>query len=117
MGDRPLSATLLSTLAALAGSPITASVLGLAIGVGLLLLTKRASRMVLPEDPQLGMAKMLAVILGGLVGAVAVLTVLYLYARSSLAPFGLAMATGFLVLATYELFKFGGPAAVSGRRR
>jgi hypothetical protein len=98
-------------------NPFAAGFLGLVSGAGLLLLTKRASRLVTPDDPTIGMAKALAVIFCGLAGAVAALTLLHLFARAAVLPFGAAISAGFLLAATIELFKFGGFAAVSGRRR
>ena len=70
-----------------------------------------------PEDPVIGMAKVLALVAFGLVIAVASLTILFFHARAAIPPFGLAMTAGFLLVASYELFRFGGFAAVSGRRR
>jgi hypothetical protein len=96
---------------------VLAGVLGVSLGVALLFLTKRASRLMTPEDPAVGMAKVLATVGAGLALAVASLAILYLYARPALAPFGLSLAAGFLVVAFVELFRFGGVAAVSGRRR
>ncbi len=83
----------------------------------MLFVTKRASRLLTPESLAIGMAKILLVVGSSLVAAVVALTLLYLYARSALAPFGLALAVSFLAMVSIELFKFGGVAAVSGRRR
>lgn len=116
-GVTPLTDALSSALSPLSEYPALAGVLGLALGIGLLLLTKRASRLMTPEDPAIGMAKVLALVAFGLVIAVAALTLLFFNAPGAIAPFGVAMAAGFLAVASYELFKFGGPAAASGRRR
>ena len=116
-GVGPLTDALSGALSSLSSSPVLAGILGFGLGVGLLLLTKRASRLMTPDDPVVGMAKVLAVVLTGMVVAVAALALLYFNARPALAPFGLAMTAGFLLVAVYELFKFGGYAAVSGRRR
>lgn len=90
---------------------------GLAVGAGVLFATKAASRLLVPEDPYIGMAKVLASVLGLMAVCVALLTALFFWARHGLAPFGLGLVVGFLVPATIELVRFGGRSAVYYKRR
>lgn len=114
---RPLSDVLSHALSPVSASAPLAVALGLVAGAALLWLTKRASTFLTPEDPALGMAKVLALTGLGLVLAASSLSLLHLFARPAVLPFGVAMAASFLLVATYHLFRFGGVAAVSGRRR
>lgn len=94
-----------------------AAVLGLALGAGLLLASRAASRLITPDDPAIGMAKVLVANTAVMALAVAALVVCFLYARAALTFFGIALVAGFLGLASFELFRFGGPATGVGRRR
>jgi hypothetical protein len=70
-----------------------------------------------PEDPAVGMAKVL--VANGLVMIVAVasLALFFFFARDALATFGIALVAGFLAAASVELFRFGSPRTVGARRR
>ena len=109
-----LSASLLTTGTSAA---LLAAASGLALGVILLVAARSASRLITPDDPAIGMAKVL--VANTLVMAVAVgsLFACYAWARFALTPFGIALVAGFLVAASVELFRFGGPATGAARRR
>lgn len=98
-------------------NPFAAAILGVLLGVGLLYVSKRASRLITPEDPAIGMAKVLVVNTAVMATALAALFVYYFAARGALSWFGIALVAGFLTAASVELFRFGGLATGVGRRR
>ncbi len=101
----------------LPANPLLAVVLGLALGIGLLFASRRASRLITPDDPAIGMAKVLVANFAIMAVAVACLTAYYLFGRPALPYFGIAMVAGFLAAASIELFRFGGLATGGTRRR
>lgn len=113
---RELSAPTLATgTLALIVNPLVAAVLGLALGIGLLLVVRRSSRLITPDDPEIGMAKVLVANMAVMAAAVLALTAFFFLARPALAWFGIALVAGFLTTASVELFRFGGLA--TGVRR
>ena len=101
---------------ALLANPLLAAVLGFVFGAGLLLVSRRASTLITPDDPAIGMAKVLVANTAVMAAAVAMLTVYFYAARGALTFFGIALVAGFLGLASVELFRFGGPATGVRRR-
>jgi hypothetical protein len=97
--------------------PLPAAVLGLASGGVLLLVSKWAVRLMTPEDPAIGMAKVLLV--NGALMSVALgsLAAFYVWSRSSLAWFGIPLALSFLFVASVELMRYGGGSANRALRR
>jgi hypothetical protein len=117
-GSGKLSAPTVSIGApALLADPLLAAVLGLALGVGLLFASRRASRLITPDDPAIGMAKVLVANAAVMCAALASLAAYYVFARAALSFFGIALVAGFLVSASVELFRFGGLATGVTRRR
>lgn len=102
---------------ALLANPLMAVVLGLALGAGMLLASRSASKLLTPDDPAIGMAKVLVVNMAVMGIAIASLLVYFYVARAALTFFGIALVAGFLGLASIELFRFGGPMTGVGRRR
>lgn len=102
---------------ALLANPLLAAVLGVTLGASLLLASRRASKLITPDDPAIGMAKVLVANTAVMAVAILGLFAYYSFARAALAFFGIALVAGFLVLASVELFRFGGPTTGVARRR
>lgn len=102
---------------ALLANPLLAAVLGFALGTGLLLASRRASRLITPDDPAIGMAKVLVANAAVMLAAIGALAGYFFAAPAALPFFGIALVTGFLVTASVELFRFGGLTTGVGRRR
>jgi hypothetical protein len=114
---RALSISLLTTGNAGLFAPLPAALLGLASGGLLLLVSKWAVRLMTPEDPAIGMAKVLLV--NGALMSVALgsLAAFYMWNRSSLAWFGIPLALSFLFVASVELLRYGSGSTTRAPRR
>lgn len=88
----------------LLSDPMLAAAIGLALGIALLVVSRAVSRLVTPEDPELGFAKVAVAMVIRLALVVAALVVFYVFARPGLMPFGIALVAGFFVMVTFELF-------------
>lgn len=77
---------------------------GLAFGVGLLLVSRLSARLVTAEDPLVGMAKSAVAMVGRMLLALLALLAYFLWARRGLAPFGVGLIVGFLVTVMVEVF-------------
>jgi hypothetical protein len=114
---RALGTSLLTT--GVAGLPLLLAVAcGLVLGGVLLVVSKRASRLMTPADPMLGMMKVLVANVSILGVAVLCLAGCYVWAYAVLPWFGISLAAGFLVVASYELVRFGTEStALTPRKR
>jgi hypothetical protein len=111
-----LSISLLNTGAA-GLSPLPAIALGLVLGGVLVLVSKRASRLMTPENPAVGMAKVLVVNLWVLIVAAGSLLACVAWARSAFLWFGPSLAIGFLSVASYEIVRFGTDSTTATLRK
>lgn len=93
----------------LLGQPLIASVLGLAIGVGLFELSRYGASFFTAEDPWLGMARTLVLNAGSMAAALVALTLYFMFVRPGLPYFGAFLAGGFMFMALVALFRFAGP--------
>lgn len=107
-GPPPLAAPD-ATILPLLAQPAIAVLLGAALGVGSLLVSRASARLVTPEDPTLGFAKLAVVSFARLLLVIAALAAYYVWAPSGLVPFGIALIVGFFSTLTYELFTVGRP--------
>lgn len=107
-GPPPLAASDATALTLLT-QPIVAVLLGAAFGVASLLVSRASSRLVTPDDPALGFAKLVVISLMRLLFVLGALTAYYVWARAALVPFGIALIVGFFATLTYELFTVGRP--------
>lgn len=89
---------------ALLENPYAAGAIGLALGVGLLLLSRRAAGLLTADDPALGVAKVAVAMLGRMLVVLAALGAYHVWARQGLVPFGAALLVGFMITVTVEVF-------------
>jgi hypothetical protein len=94
------------------GNPLFAAVLGFALGVGMVLVSRAVATLVTPDDPSLGFAKVAVSMVLRLALVIGALLAFSAWARSGLAPFGLALVAGFFMMMTMELF---GVSRTAGR--
>lgn len=104
-------------LVAFFGDPLVAGVIGVALGAGILALTAVGVRSFTPETLEVGAMRAVAMVVVGLVLALAGLLAYYLLVRSGLVAFGLGLAVGFIVPATVMLFRLSGTARPRPERR
>jgi hypothetical protein len=114
-GTGPLGSTTAGTIGALLANPIVAAVLGVALGVGMLLVSRATARTVTPEDASLGMVRVGVAMVLRLLVALGALLCFYVWIRPGLVPFGIGLVAGFLVTIAVELFRLGGRSAPSAR--
>jgi hypothetical protein len=88
--------------------PAPAAVLGLALGVGLLFLSRKGFQGVTPEDPFRGLLVAAMAMFGRLLASVLLLWVYKAVAPDGFAPFAITFAVGFLVTYSVELVRFAG---------
>lgn len=100
-----LASGALDNLPAFFSRPGTAFAIGLALGVGLLLVSRASARLVTPEDPLVGMAKVAVAMVARMGAALAALLAYFVWARRGLAPFGVGLVVGFMVMVTVEVFR------------
>ncbi len=92
------------TTPAILANPLFAAGLGLALGAILVLVSRMSARLVTPEDPTLGLAKVAVFMVLRMGIVVAALGAYYVLARPGLVPFGAALVAGFFLMVTAELF-------------
>lgn len=107
-GTTPLAASA-ATILPLLAEPVVAVLLGAALGVCSVLVSRASSRLVTPEDPTLGFAKLAVITFARLLLVIAALAAYYAWAPAGLVPFGIALVVGFFVTLTYEAFSVGRP--------
>ena len=107
-----------NSVTSLLAQPFVAAVLGVALGVLMVSLTRYGVTFMKPETPELGVARAVALSTLGMFAAFAALLLYFLYARGGLVPFGLGLVAGFMVPAFVMLFLFSGiakPSSGGGR--
>ncbi|HEY5517128.1 MAG TPA: hypothetical protein VIL15_02555 [Coriobacteriia bacterium] len=87
------------------GNTVVASLVGVALGVSMLALTRAGVGMFTPETLELGAVRAVVLMVLGMVAGFVGLLLYYLYVRAGLTPFGLGMIAGFLVPALVALFR------------
>lgn len=87
---------------------VPAAVLGLALGVGLLFVSRKGFQGITPEDPFRGLIVAAAAMFARLLASVLLLWVYKAVAPDGFAPFAIAFAVGFLVTYSVELVRFAG---------
>jgi Na+-driven multidrug efflux pump len=90
-----------------------AAILGALVGASALLATRHGVRFMTPEQPELGVARAIALMGAGMIGSFLALLACFIWAREFIAPFGIGLVAGFLVPAFVALFRFSGIAGVS----
>lgn len=111
-----LAASTLATGASPFANPILAAALGLVLGVGLLVVSRASVRLMTPDDPGLGLAKVAVTMVIRMAVVVAALIAYYVWARPGLVPFGAALVAGFFVMVTVELFTLSRVSDAEPRR-
>lgn len=71
-------------------------ILGVALGIVMMLVSRAASRLVTPGDPVRGFLVVLLIMLGEFLVAAGALLAYYLSARGALSAFGIALVAAFL---------------------
>ena len=82
-----------------------------------LLATRSGVRFMTPENPELGVARALAISIIGMIAAFVALLLYYLFLRTALVPFGLGLVVGFIVPAFIALFSASGIVKPATTRR
>ncbi|MGB4594044.1 MAG: hypothetical protein WBI63_09785 [Coriobacteriia bacterium] len=91
--------------AALFANPVIAVALGLCLGVVTMLVSRRASRLVTPEDPFRGFLALMLVMGGKFLVVAAALTGYFMIAPGGLAAFGIALVLAFLASLVVEALR------------
>jgi hypothetical protein len=105
----------MGTVGAILANPIVAGLLGLGLGTGLLLFSRASARMMTPEDPEIGFARVAVAMVIRMAIAVASLLCYFLWIRPGLVSFGVGLVLGFFVMIVAELFTLGRRSAPSVR--
>lgn len=95
----------ISAVSSLFGHPVVAAALGALLGVLLTLVSRRASRLVTPDDPMRGFAIYGAIMVARMFVVVAALAIFYVVAPDGLAPFGMTLGISFIAGLAYEAVK------------
>jgi hypothetical protein len=103
-GPPPLAASAATALPLLT-QPIVAVLLGAALGVASLLVSRASSRLVTPEDPMLGFAKLSLVSFTRMIVVLAALAAYFVLARPGFVPFAVTLVFSFLGTLGYEAWK------------
>lgn len=111
------AATLANVITGTLGEPLPAALFGLLLGAGLLLVSRSSVRLMTPDDPALGLAKVAVIMVFRMAVVVLALVAYFSWARPGLIPFGTALVGGFFCLVTIELFTLsrGATASEGGR--
>lgn len=89
----------------LLGEPVFAVLLGAALGVGSVLISRASARLVTPDDPMLGFARMALVSAARMLAVIAALAACFFLARPVFVPFAVALVTAFLATLGYEVLR------------
>lgn len=95
------------------GLPLASVVVGIVVGTALVLAVKWSANLVTPEDPLGGMVRLIAINVFGMMLAVAVLGILFVYLRTALMPFGLGLVFGFIGSAVVQFVRNSGAVRTS----
>ena len=105
----------MGTFGAVLASPTVAGLLGLGLGIGLLLFSRVSARMMTPENPEIGFARVAVALVIRMAVAVVALLSYYLWIRPGLVPFGVGLVLGFFAMIVVELFTLDRRSAPSVR--
>jgi hypothetical protein len=115
-GSTTLSATTaIGTIGATLANPFVAGLLGLGLGIGLLLVSSFSARMMTPDDPEIGFARVAVALIIRMAVAFLALLCYFLWLRPGLVPFGVGLVVGFFAMIVVELFTLGRRSAPSVR--
>ena len=103
-GTTPLAASAATSWPILA-QPLVAVLLGGALGLGSLLISRASVRLVTPADAMMGVAKLALVSTVRVLVVLAALAAYFLLARTGFVPFAIALVVTFLATLGYEAFK------------
>lgn len=92
---------------ALLGHPAVAAVLGIAVGVGLVVASRRSFRAITPESPEAGLVFAAVSLVVRMAFAAGVLFIYHRFIAQGFVPFAAGVAGGFLVLYSVELTRYG----------
>jgi zinc transporter ZupT len=81
----------------------------------MLLIARATARTMTPDDPQIGFARVAVSMVLRLLAALAALLSYYVWIRPGLAPFGIGLIAGFLVMIAIEMFRLGRRSSPSVR--
>lgn len=98
----------MKSLIALLAHPVVAAFLGVIVGFCLLTLTRAGVRFITPENPEIGVARAVALMLAGMIVGFVALLLYFLFIRAGLVAFGIGLVAGFLVPAFIALFTLSG---------
>jgi hypothetical protein len=113
-GPPPLAAPDATVLPLLA-QPVVAVLLGAALGVGSLLVSRASAKLVTPDDPAGGFARLALVSSARILLVLAALAAYFFFARAGFVPFAIALVSSFLGTLGYEAFKATSPKRRSAR--
>lgn len=102
-----------NSLVALLAHPVVAAILGVVTGAGLLAMTRTGVRFITPDNPEIGVARAVALMLAGMILGFVALLLYFLFIRAGLVAFGLGLVVGFLVPAFIALFALSGVVKTS----
>lgn len=89
-------------------NPVAAALLGIAVGVGLLLVSRFSVRFITPSDPGPGLAKVLTLAVVRMCAVMGALFAYHLWAPGGLIPFGIALVAAFMSAGLIEMFMMSG---------
>ncbi len=95
------------------GLPLASVIIGVLVGAALVFLVMRGAKLVTPDDPFGGMVRFLAINTFGMLFAVAVLGILFVYLRSALLPFGSGLVFGFVGSVVVQFLRGSGAVRTS----
>jgi len=85
------------------------------LGIGLLLISSFSARMMTPDDPEIGFARVAVALIIRMAVAFLALLCYFLWLRPGLVPFGVGLVVGFFAMIVVELFTLGRRSAPSVR--
>ncbi|MDZ4178156.1 MAG: hypothetical protein U1E29_02810 [Coriobacteriia bacterium] len=92
--------------------PAVAAILGALVGASALLATRYGVRFMTPDQPELGVARAVALMGAGMIGSFLALLACFIWARDVIGPFGIGLVAGIIVPAFVALFPLSGNARV-----
>lgn len=103
-----LSPALVDSVLALLGHPVVAGVLGIAVGAGLLLVSRASFSTVSPDDPFRGLVIAAILLFARLAFATLAIVAYQHFVPAGFAAFGIMLAASFLVMYLVELVRYAG---------
>jgi len=112
-GSLKLSADLSHSLSAPGGLMVLFFLVGFALGGSFASVLGRYTRLVTPADPLLGMIRYMTVNFLGMILVLGSLIVVFVFIRTAVAPFGVGLVLGFVMLAVVHFLRSVGPLRIS----